>query len=293
MIAGNLDFIRSIYSTELVGILDADVKNFLYGSYSLSLDFRNLIPSLTMTLGISAIPTLSAAWAVKNKEKIKVSIESVLRVTMLVAMPCGIGMGVLAQPILAMFYGSGESASGVSIAAPVLTAYGFTIFLMALSQPMTNMLQALDKTKVPLISLSVGAIVKLISNFIFVSIPSLNVNGAVIGTILCYVVIVGINLFSLINTTKVKLNIISVFAKPIFSGVLCGVAAYTSYGLCNKFIPDFSLKSIMALGIGIGFGGLVYVISMLLIKGISKDDVVMLPKGEKIAKILAKYGFIE
>jgi hypothetical protein len=32
---------------------------------------------------------------------------------------------------------------------------------------------------------------------------------------------------------------------------------------------------------------------MLLIKGISKDDVNMLPKGEKIAKILAKYGFIE
>lgn len=293
MIAGNLDFIRSIYSAELVGILDADVKNFLYGSYSLSLDFRNLIPSLTMTLGISAIPTLSAAWAVKNKEKIKVSIESVLRVTMLVAMPCGIGMGVLAQPILAMFYGSGESANGVSIAAPVLTAYGFTIFLMALSQPMTNMLQALDKTKVPLVSLSVGAVVKLISNFIFVSIPSLNVNGAVIGTILCYVVIFGINLFALVNTTKIKLNVISVFAKPIFSGVLCGIAAYTSYGLCNRFIPDFSLKSIMALGIGIGFGGLTYVISMLLIKGISKDDVVMLPKGEKIAKLLAKYGFIE
>lgn len=293
VIAGNLDFIRNLYATELAGILDADIKNFLYGSYSLSLDFRNLIPSLTMTLGISAIPTLSAAWAVKNRAKIKVSIESVLRVTMLVAMPCGIGMGVLTQPILAMFYGKGESASGVPIAAPVLTAYGFSIFLMALSQPMTNMLQALDKTKIPLVSLSIGALVKLVSNFIFVSIPSLNVNGAVIGTILCYVVIVGINLFALVKTTRIRINLISVFVKPIICGILCGVAAYTSFGLCNRFIPEFGLKNIMALGVGIGFGGIVYVISMLFIKGISKDDVVMLPKGEKIAKILAKYGFIE
>ena len=293
VIAGNLDFIRNLYATELAGILDADIKNFLYGSYSLSLDFRNLIPSLTMTLGISAIPTLSAAWAVKNRAKIKVSIESVLRVTMLVAMPCGIGMGVLAQPILAMFYGKGESASGVSIAAPVLTAYGFSIFLMALSQPMTNMLQALDRTKIPLVSLSIGALVKLVSNFIFVSIPSLNVNGAVIGTILCYVVIVAINLFALVKTTRIRINLISVFAKPIICGILCGVAAYTSFGLCNRFIPEFGLKNIMALGVGIGFGGIVYIISMLFIKGISKDDVVMLPKGEKIAKILAKYGFIE
>ena len=208
MIVNNMDFIRNMYSVELANVLDADVKNFLYGAYSLSLDFKNLIPSITMPLGISAIPALSAAWAVKNKKQIKVSIESVLRVTMLIAMPCGIGMGVLAQPILATFYGGGNSAAGVSIAAPVMAAYGYTIFLMSLSQPMTNMLQALDKAKIPLISLSLGAIAKLIANYILVAIPSVNVNGAVIGTIICYAVIVIINLGALIVTAKVKLNFV-------------------------------------------------------------------------------------
>lgn len=298
VVLNNMDLIRNMYSEQLVGVLDADVKNFLYGAYSLSLDFRNLIPSITMTLGISAIPALSAAWAVKNKKAIKVSIESVMRVTMLVAMPCGIGMGVLAQPILAAFYGSGASASGVSIAAPVLMVYGFTIFLIALSQPMTNMLQALDKTKIPLVSMTVGAVVKFVSNLIFVSIPSLNVNGAVIGTVSCYAVITIINLIAIIKTTRIRINFISVFLKPIICGVLCGIGAYTSFGLSNRFIPDFSLaghnvKNILCLGIAIGFGGLIYVISTLFVKGLSKDDVNMLPKGEKIAKILAKYGFIE
>ena len=108
-----------------------------------------------------------------------------------------------------------------------------------------------------------------------------------------YVVIVAVNLFALVKTTRIRFNLFSVFAKPIICGILCGVAAYTSFGLCNRFIPEFGLKNIMALGISIGFGGVIYVISMLFIKGISKDDVVMLPKGEKIAKILAKYGFIE
>ena len=293
VVLNNLPLIREMYATQLVGVLDADVKNFLYGAYSLSLDFRNLIPSITMTLGISAIPALSAAWAVKNRKAIKVSVESVMRVTMLVAMPCGIGMGVLAQPILAAFYGSGASASGVSIAAPVLTVYGFTIFLIALSQPMTNMLQALDKTKIPLISLSAGAFAKLIANFIFVSIPKLNVNGAVVGTVLCYVIVVSINFVALIKTAKVRINLLSVFIKPIFSGILCGIAAYTSYGICNRFLPEFSIKNLFCLAVSIGFGGVVYVISILLVKGIAKDDVIMLPKGEKIAKILAKFGFIE
>ena len=297
MIVNNMD-IRNLYSVELANVLDADVKNFLYGAYSLSLDFKNLIPSITMPLGISAIPALSAAWATKNKRQVKVSIESVLRVTMIIAMPCGIGMGVLAQPILAAFYGSGNSAAGISIAAPVMAVYGYSIFLMSLSQPMTNMLQALDRAKIPLISLSLGAIAKLIANYILVAIPSINVNGAVIGTIICYAIIVIINLGALILTAKVRLNFISVFIKPAFCGVLCGLSAYTSFGLCNRFIPEFSLaghslKTILCLGVGIGFGGLIYLISMLLIKGIAKDDIIMLPKGEKIAKILAKYGFIE
>lgn len=298
MIINNMDYIRNLYSTELAGVLDADVKNFLYGAYSLSLDFKNLIPSITMPLGVSAIPALSAAWAIKNKRQIKVSIESVLRVTMLIAMPAGIGMGVLAQPILAMFYGSGNSAAGISIAAPVMAVYGFSIFLMSLSQPMTNMLQALDRAKLPLISLSVGAVVKLAANYILVAIPKINVNGAVIGTILCYAIIVLFNLIALMRTAKIRINFISVFIKPAFSGILCGAAAYTSFGLCNRFIPEFSaaghsLKDIVALGVAICMGGLVYVIAMLLIKGIAKDDIIMLPKGGKIAKILAKFGFIE
>lgn len=298
MIVNNMDYIRSIYATELAGVLDADVKNFLYGAYSLSLDFKNLIPSLTMPLGISAIPALSAAWAIKSKKQIKTSIEAVLRITMMIAMPCGIGLAVLSQPVLAVFYGSGNSAAGISIAAPVMSAYGITVFLTALAQPMTNMLQALDKAKIPLISLSIGAVAKVVLNYILVGIPKINVNGAVIGTVVCYALIVIINLCALIFTAKIRINFISVFVKPIFCGILCGAAAYTSFGICNRFIPAFSvaghsLKNLLALGLAICFGGIVYVISMLLIKGIAKDDIIMLPKGEKIAKLLAKYGFIE
>lgn len=297
VVSNNLSFMRQLYAAQLQGVLDADVKGFLYGAYSLSVDFKNLIPSITLTLGVSAIPAISAAWAIKNRKQIKTSVESVLRVTMLVAMPCGIGMAVLAQPILAIFYGNGTAASSISIAAPVMSAYGATIFLIALAQPMTNMLQAIGKTKIPLVSLSIGAIVKVIANFILVAIPKINVNGAVLGTVICYIIIDSINLLALIRFTRIRINFISVFVKPAFCGILCGLGAYTTFAVCNRFIPEFSLaghslKTILCLCLAIGIGAVVYVISMLFVKGIAKDDVIMLPKGEKIAKVLAKYGFI-
>ena len=111
------------------------------------------------------------------------------------------------------------------------------------------------------------------------------------------IIIDTINLFALLKYTRIRINFVSVFVKPTFCGILCGLGAYTSFAVCNRFIPEFSLaghslKAILCLGFSIAVGGVVYVISMLFVKGIAKDDVIMLPKGEKIAKVLAKYGFI-
>ena len=298
-IQNRLDYIKNLYSVELAlsNVLDEDIPKYLYGAYTMSLDFKNLIPSITMTLGVSAIPALSAAWALKDTKALKSSVESVLRVTMMFSLPAGIGMGVLAYPILQMMYETGKSAEAVSIAAPIMAAYGYTIFLISLSQPMTNMLQALGKAKIPVISLSIGAIAKVITNYIFIGMPQLNINGAVVGTVVCYTIIVVINLVALIRTARVKIDYMSVFVKPIVCSVLCGVAARTSFGIFNAILPeiykgDHSVTNILATAIAVVFAVIVYFISMLLVNGIVKEDIIMLPKGEKIAKTLAKYGFI-
>ncbi len=300
MIEHNLGYIRNLYGAQLTvsSILDADIPKYLYGAYTMSLDFKNLIPSITMTLGVSAIPALSAAWALKDKVQLKQSVESVLRVTMMFSLPAGIGMGVLSYPILQLMYETGKSADAVSIAAPIMAAYGYTIFLISLSQPMTNMLQAIGKAKIPVYSLSIGAIAKVITNYIFIGIPALNINGAVIGTVVCYTIIVAINLIALVRSTKVKLDYMSIVVKPLLCSVLCAIAAYTSHGIFMGLLPEISkgghsVTNLIATAIAVIFAVAVYAISMLLVNGIVKDDVLMLPKGEKIAKILAKYGFME
>jgi stage V sporulation protein B len=298
-IDADMPLIKSLYGAQLAlgKVLDSDIKTFLYGAYSLSLDFKNLVPNLAMAMGVSAIPALSAAWAIKNRDEIRVSIESVIRVILLISFPAGIGMGVLSQPILSLLYSRGESASAIPITAPIMAAYGYTVFIVALSTPMTNMLQAIGKPMVPLKALTVGAIAKIIINYILVGIPSININGAVVGTVVCYLIILGICLVSLLNTTKVKLNIKSVIIKPLICAVLCGAAAYVSNSLLNRYLHFGSADSIInsaniSMLISIAIAAVVYLISLFLIKGIAKDDILMLPKGEKIAKTLEKYGFI-
>ena len=283
------DIIKEMYAGvfEASGTLDSGVVNYLYGTHGTVLNIKNLIPTITLTLGISAIPALSTAWANKNKHEIKGAIETTLRVTMMIAMPAGFGIAALARPILSLLYA--DQAAMFDIAEPILVAYGIGMMFFAATSPMTNMLQAVGKMGIPIISIALGSAVKIILNFMLIGNPKININGAPISTTVCYIIIFAINLTSLLKITKVKINFVSVYIKPLISAALCGITAYgVNWFIAEKLMIESRLVCIVA----VGFGAVVYAICMLLLKGIVKDDVLMLPKGEKIAKVLAKFGLL-
>lgn len=270
------------------------LKTYLYGAYEIALDFRNLVPTITVALGTSAIPVLSEAWTIKNKLMIRSSVESVMRVTMLISLPAGIGMAILSEDLLHILYGT---KSSLSISATIMALYGCFTFIMAAAQPLINMLQAVGRADIPMRSVSIAAIAKVIINFILVGIPAINIKGAVIGTFCFYLITVSVNFNALLKETGVKINYKSVFFKPLFCAALCGVGAWAFSGLSNNFLPSFEINSRISTAtvsavIGIIVAVIVYVLALLFTRSIVKEDVKMLPKGEKICKILEKYDFI-
>ncbi|MCR4616036.1 MAG: polysaccharide biosynthesis protein [Clostridiales bacterium] len=286
----NPEIVKGMYarSLEMSETLDKDIVKYLYGAYGSALDFRNLIPTITMSLGVSALPAISAAWALRDGTSVRKTIESVMRVTMIIAVPAGFGMAVLSTQIFTIIYG-GNNPDIIPISAPIMRTYAWATALFALSTPITNMLQGIGRTDIPLKSLVVGTVVKIGFNFVLVGNPSININGAPIGSILCYAIVVSINLIMLIRLTHTKINVISVFIKPLICGGLSAGSAWIVYKLIHKLIH---VNIIVPTGAAVVAAVIVYAVSLLFIKGISADDVTMLPKGEKIAKSLEKYGLL-
>lgn len=298
-ISMNPEVIKSMYAASLAAAktLDTDLVKYLWGVYGSSVDFKNLVPMLIVSLGVSALPALSAAWAVNDKKTAKTTIETVLRITMLVALPAGIGIGVLAEPILTLIYGRGASADIIPIAAPLVAAYGYATALISVSLPITNMLQAIGRADIPLKSLLIGALAKILCNYILVGNPAYNINGAPFGTIICYAIIVSLNLFYLLKISKVRLNVISVFIKPFACSALCGVTAWTVYHFALKSLQggqnEITTKNVTISAIlAMALAALIFVAGILLLKGLARDDVIALPKGEKIVKVLEKYRLL-
>lgn len=273
-------------------------KDYLYGAYDTVIEIKNIVPTFTITFGLSAIPVLTRAWVNRDAHAVDRSIQSVIRLTLLVAYPAGCGMAALAPDLLNLIYGSSEiNAPALPYVAPILMMYGVSVVFLALTQPITNMLQVVDRTDVPIKAMAIGAAVKLVSNFALVSIPSVNIQGAAIGSILCNTVMVAYGLIALAKTADVKYDWRVTFLKPLFCAVLSGVAAWAVNGIYKKVIPEqglggfFSANNI-AVFASVFAAVICYALSLFATRSLSREDIIMLPKGRKIVKVLEKYGLL-
>lgn len=289
----NFDVVYNMYANEITysNILTKDVGSFLYGAYATAFDFRNLVPSVIMTLGLSAIPVLSGAFALKDKERMTGAIQTVLKTATLLAVPAGLCMAALAEPILKFFYVGTKAEASLPITAPYVAIFGIFALLLSISTPITNMLQSVNRADVPVKSLCIAAVAKILCNYCLVSIPSVNIKGAPVGTILFYIIIISMNFRVLLKETGVSLDWMETIGKPIVAGVGAGGICYGIYKFLEGVFPQGTGRSggfLYAMLIAAVCAVLVWVILILALKVVDKNNIESLPMGRKIAKILEK-----
>lgn len=280
--------IRDMYATSIAdynrfsaeALTNAELPTFLYGIRGKAFTIYNLIPTITSVLGVSALPVLASAWTKKDKQLIKRNIESPIKFTALISMPAGFGFLFMGDEIMGLIY---NTTASHEIGGIMLRIYGLAAMFAGLAIPMTSMLQSIGKEKVSLRNVAIGAVLKVIVNFIFVGIPSVNIQGAAIGTFVSYLFIFVVNLLSIIRYTGVKPNIYKTIVKPFAAALCCGL---------STLIFDLSRMGRVGTIIEIAIAALVYVVVLILINAFEPEDILSLPKGEKLLSVLKKAKII-
>lgn len=262
-----------------------DLPNSLYGCHrGFAFSIYNLIPVLTSTLGVSAIPVLARAWVKNDKVEMKANIQTMIRTVAIIALPCGAGIFALSPGILSLLY---SNKAAIAIAAPNLRILGICAVFAGVNAPLVNMLQAIGKEKVPLKNIAVGAVLKIIINFILVGIPTVNIVGVPIGTTVCYAYICIANFISLIKYSEVKPDYVSIIIKPLAAGLACGISAYIAFGILKSFVGIS-----VATATSILVAAAVYLIMVSLLKIIEPEDILSLPMGEKLLFVANKLKIV-
>ena len=255
---------------------EADV---LKGIYNFCQTIFNLPCAFITPITISAIPAITAHITLKDDRSATMVEESAVRIMALLAMPCAVGLSVLAGPILELL--RGYSGDGLATGTAVLAILGIAVVFNSMVLVTNAVMQAHEDVTTPVINMIIGGIVKIIVNYILVGTRLFNIVGAPIGTLCCYVTITVLNLIAMKKSTTPP-SFKRTMLKPIIASLIMGVVAFGSYELLGRFIGS---QKLCCLG-AICAAGVVYLILVVVMKLITMDDCKLLPKGDKIAQIL-------
>ena len=253
----------------------------LYGVYGKAQTLFNLPAAFITPLTISIVPAISAALARGDKGTAGKVSEDSMRISALISVPMGVGLAVLAKPIMDLLY-PGSHEAGPNLLAVMGLAPVFVCILL-----MENaILQASGKEKLTMITLILGGLVKIVTNWILVARPQINIHGAPWGTLISYLVMAAVNYVFISRQLDARPRLLHCFAGPVLSSLLMGAVAMGVYGLLDRILGHGRIGLLLALAAAILMAVVVYVAAAVLSRSVTREDMHLIPGGEKIAKLL-------
>ena len=256
------------------------VATTIKGVYNMGQTIFNMPISFIMPITVSVIPAITAQLTLQNTAGVKSTEESAARITGLLTLPCAVGLGVLAKPILAIL--GGYEGELLDIGATCLSVMGLNVFLYSTTQYTTAILQAHGKAHLPVLNMLLCGVLKLVSVYVLVGNPSIGILGAPIGAALCYSAIGVLNFIIIRKVVPQRPKLLKNLFRPILPAAIMGVAAYGVWIL----VQGFTQSRLLLCAIPVAAGGLVYVILAVVFKAFTVEDCQLLPGGEKLAKLL-------
>ncbi len=114
-------------------------------------------------------------------------------------------------------------------------------------------------------------------------IPEIGVNGAAWGSVACHLVAFSIAITSLRKNVKLNLTFSKFVIKPVIATFIMGICSYFTY-LTFLGIISQKMATILAIAVGV----VIYSLAIIALKVFSKEELMMLPSGNKICKVLEK-----
>ena len=263
------------------------LANEAYGSYTtLALSVYGLLPTLVNSIALPLVPMLSAAIAEGDREKQARLIRSSYRLTALFAIPATLGIAVYARPILALLFSG--AAEAIAVASPLLSYLGISVFLSCMITATNSVLHAYQSVNRPILSMLVGAAVKITSAYFLIGNAEIALRGAPISTFLCNAAVVFLNFYFACKLCRVR-GLRRVFGGPLLSTTLSVGMSYAFYALLAKRLGEVSYLTFSAILVA----GILYLLFSCLLGVIRAEDVSSLPMGERLCACLQKLRLLE
>jgi len=254
----------------------------LYGVYGKAQTLFNLPAAFITPLTISIVPAISGALARGERSTAAGVSEDSMRISAFLAIPMGVGLSVLAKPIMDVLY-PGSHLAG----AGLLQIMGIASFFVCLVLMENAILQASGREKLTMVTLISGGIIKIVINWFLVARRDINIYGAPVGTLCSYCAMAALDYIFMCRTLDHRPRLLRIFSAPLAASALMGVTAWALFGLCQRALLQMGrIGTLLAMCAAIGAAVIVYMAAAIGLRAVTKEDMKLIPGGEKIARIL-------
>ena len=255
----------------------------LKGLFNMTQTIFNMPCAFIIPITVSVLPAVTSYLTMGDNKGVRDTEESAARITGLLSLPCAVGLTVLARPIMALL--GGYEGEQLELSAQFMAIQGITVFLYAIIQYTNALLQSHGYVNVPVVNMLSSGVVRLILVYVMVGNPSLGLTGAPIGAFIGYLLIAVLNLAAIQRKVEQKPRLLQNLLRPALPALVMGVAVFFCYRALVSVLGIDGSRVILA-GAPIAVGVVVYFLCVVLMKSITREDCLLLPKGEKIAKLL-------
>lgn len=260
--------------------LTTQARSALWGIYSNKYNTLINIPvSIASAMAVAIIPSIVVSKINGKNLEVNKKIHQAVKLNMIIAIPSAVGMGVLASPILKLLF-----SDSTAHAANLLRIGSVAIVFFTLSTITNAVLQAINKMRIPVLNSAISLVVHILLVFVLLKYFNLSTYAMVIGNVTFALLVCALNWFAVGRYLNYKQEIFKTFIVPTSCSVFMGVFAYITYNGVYFLIQINSISTLVSILVAL----IVYFCSLLIFKGVTKEELYDMPLGRTLVRIAAK-----
>ena len=279
---------ETIYRKILKLMKDVDVSQIAiwYGVYSgKAVVISNIPIAIASAMSAAMIPSVSGKYATGDVKGTQSKVHTAILTTMLIAIPSMVGIFVLAEPVVSFLF---PGQSNIPLAGALLRALSVTVVFYSLSTLTNAVLQGIGKVTAPVYHAAIALVVQTLVLIPCLIFTELNLYCIAIATIVYSFLMCVLNQRAVRKYLDYKQDMKKIFILPFLASVIMGIVAYFVYKLLFAVLKS----NAVSLLISVAIAAFVYGVLILKLRVLNKDDILAMPKGKKLAGILAKLHLI-
>ena len=246
------------------------------GEYRL---LSNVPVAIASSLGASMIPSIVQSRTSHNLREVKYKIRMTIKFNMLIAIPCAVGMGVLAGPIMQLiFHDSSE------LSANLMQIGAFAVVFFSLSTVTNAVLQGIDRMSKSVTHSAISLVLHVILVYLMLEYLDWNVYGLVIGNVTFALVVCILNWYSIGRALHYRQEIKTTFILPLLAATIMGAAAWGTY----QGIYALTSHNTIAMLISVPVAMIIYAILIVIFRAVTEDELPEMPFGRRLLSLFRR-----